>query len=193
MTIGKTVYAPDREMWWSWLEMHYKDEEEIWLIFYKKSAGKSNVSYNDAVEEALCFGWVDSKVNKRDEQSYFQYFAQRNPKSNWSRVNKQKVAKLIAEDRMSEADYAMIEEAKRRGTWDALNDVENLVIPPDMQAEFDKNPVALQYYEAFPRSVKRGILEWIFNAKRPATRVKRILQTAEMANRNERANQYRKK
>lgn len=148
--------------------------------------------YPEAVDEALCFGWVDSKPNKRDHQSYYQYFAKRNPKSNWSRVNKQKVERLLQEGRMAPPGIAMIERAKENGTWTALDDVENLLIPVDLQAEFDLNAVALKNWKEFPRSVKRGILEWIFNAKRSNTRQKRIKETVTLAARNERANQYRR-
>ncbi len=163
----------------------------MWLIIYRKSSDTPSVYYDEAVDEALCFGWIDSKPNKRDSTSYYQFFSRRNPKSNWSRVNKNKVEKLMAENRMAPAGLAMVEEAKRRGTWTALDEVENLVIPTDLQAAFKQNKDALDHWNNFPPSAQRGILEWIFNAKRPATRQKRIDETVSMAARGLRANHYR--
>jgi len=187
----KTFHAESREAWRAWLAANGQVEKSVWLIIYKKDSGVPTVYYDEAVDEAMCFGWVDSKVNKNDDQSYFQYFARRNPKSNWSWVNKEKIARLMAEGRMAEPGLAMVKLAKDTGTWTALDDVENLVIPPDMREAFEAYPNALENWEAFPRSVKRSILEWIFTAKRPATREKRIAETVSKAEENIRANQYR--
>ncbi|MEM6631207.1 MAG: YdeI/OmpD-associated family protein [Bacteroidota bacterium] len=186
----KTFYAESREAWREWLQTYHDIEKSVWLIIYKKASKVPTVFYDEAVDEAMCFGWVDSKINKKDAQSYYQYFARRNPKSNWSRVNKEKIGRLLAEGRMAEPGLNMVELAKETGTWTALDDVENLVIPPDMLEEFEKYAQAQENWEAFPRSVKRGILEWIFNAKRPATRMKRIVETVSLAEENRRANQY---
>ena len=185
------ITAETREKWRGWLKSNHQSEKSIWLIMYKKDSGRESVTYDEAVEEALCFGWIDSKPNKRDEQSYYQFFSKRNPKSNWSRKNKQTIQKLTKSGKMSEAGLEMIHLAKKTGTWTALDDVENLIIPPDLKTEFEENPVAFEHYEAFPRSVKRSILEWILNAKRPETRAKRIQETVEKASQNIRANQYR--
>lgn len=188
-----TFYAKDREAWRRWLAANHDKEKSIWLIIYKKDSDTPSVYYDEAVDEALCFGWIDSKPNKRDEESYFQFFAKRNPKSNWSRVNKEKVERLINQGLMSEAGFKMIEIAKKNGAWAALDDVENLVIPQDLQQVFDANPTAWKYFDAFPRSIKRGILEWLLNAKRPETRQKRIEETVTLAAQNIRANQYNPK
>lgn len=188
-----TFYAKDREAWRQWLQENHDQEKSIWLIIYKKDSATPSVYYDEAVDEALCFGWIDSKPNKRDEESFFQFFAKRNPNSNWSRVNKNKVERLINQGLMSEAGLKMIEIAKRNGTWTALDEVENLVIPEDLQQAFHANPTAWQYFDAFPRSVKRGILEWLLNAKRPETRQKRIEETVALAAQNIRANQYKPK
>ncbi len=143
-------------------------------------------------DEALCFGWVDSKPNKRDARSYYQYFSKRNPASNWSRVNKDKVERLLKAGLMATPGLEMVRIAKESGTWTALDNVENLVIPQDLQAAFEKYPPAADNFDQFLSSVKRGTLEWIFNAKRPATRSKRLEETASLAQKNIRANQYRK-
>jgi uncharacterized protein YdeI (YjbR/CyaY-like superfamily) len=137
------------------------------LSFAIRKSGFPSVKYPQAVDEALCYGWVDSKPNKRDDQSYYQYFAKRNPKSNWSRVNKQKVEWLPAEGRMAEPGLKMIEIAKENCAWNALDEVEKPIVPDDLQRELDQNPKALRNWKSFPPSVRRGIPEWIFNAKRP--------------------------
>jgi uncharacterized protein YdeI (YjbR/CyaY-like superfamily) len=186
----KTFHATSRATWREWLAENGENEKNLWLIIYKKQSGTPSVSYDEAVDEALCFGWIDSKINKRDENSFFQFFAQRNPKSNWSRVNKAKVEKLINAGLMTPSGYKMIEIAQQNGTWTALDDVENLINPPDLQAALDANTIAKQYFEAFPRSVKRGILEWLLNAKQEVTRTKRITEIVTLAEKNERANQY---
>ena len=186
-----TFHASTRAAWREWLSENHASPKSVWLIIYRKESNTPSVYYNEAVDEALCFGWIDSKPNKRDDESFYQYFSVRNPKSNWSRVNKDKVSRLLDENLMTEAGLAMIKTAKESGTWDALNDVENLVIPADLQVAFKQYPKAEVHFEAFPRSTKRGILEWIFNAKRAATRQKRINETAALAQENKRANQYR--
>lgn len=184
-------YAKDLVSWRAYLREHHDKSQNVWLLLYKKASGTPSVTVQEAVDEALCFGWIDSKPNKRDQDSYFLFFAQRNPKSNWSRVNKEKIARLAAEGRLSPAGLKMIQQAKESGTWNALDEVENLIIPPDMQAAFAAAiPEAKSNWDHFPRSTKRGILEWIFNAKRQATRQKRIHAAVEKASRNERANQW---
>ena len=186
-------YAKDRAAWRAWLQANHHIEKSVWLLVYKKESNIPSITYNEALDEALCFGWIDSKSNKRDSDSFYQFFAKRNPKSNWSRVNKQKVEMLIQNNLMTTAGLEMINLAKETGTWTALDEVENLTIPSDMQEKLDVNPKAKEYFELFPRSVKRGILEWILNAKRPETRLKRIEETVSLAEKNIRANQYHQK
>ena len=130
---------------------------------------------------------------KSDDQYYFQFFAKRNPKSSWSRVNKNKVNKLTAAGLMTDAGQATVDLAKQTGTWTALDDVENLLSPPDLQESLNANPTAKGYFDAFPRSAKRGILEWLLNAKTPVTHAKRIAEIVVLTERNERANQYQPK
>lgn len=188
---GIKTFSGTRKEWRSWLGNHHLTEKSVWLVIYKKDSQVPSVTYSEAVDEALCFGWVDSKPNKRDDKSYYQFFSKRNPKSNWSKINKDKVADLSQQGLMAPAGLEMVKIAKQNGTWDALNDVENLIVPKDMQLLFDQNKIAFDYWTDFPKSVKRGILEWILNAKRPETREKRIKETIELAEKNIRANQYR--
>jgi len=187
----QTFYAKTRKEWRKWLEKNHQSEKSVWLIIYKKESDTPSVYYPEAVDEALCFGWIDSKPNKRDEDSYYQFFAKRNPKSNWSKVNKEKVAKLLEKGLMHSSGLEMIEIAKQNGTWTALDEVENINIPDDLQKLFSKNKTAFENWENFPRSSKRGILEWILNAKKPETRQKRIEETISLAEKNIKANHYR--
>jgi uncharacterized protein YdeI (YjbR/CyaY-like superfamily) len=185
-------YAPDRAAWRAWLEANHATERGVWLIYFKKESGKTRVSYDEAVEEALCFGWIDSKPNKIDDLSYKQIFTPRKPKSNWSKLNKERVERLTAAGLIAPAGQKMIDLSRATGTWDALNDVEQHLVPPDLQAALEQYPEALTHWAGFSKSVRRGILEWIGNAKRPETRAARVQQTASMAAENLRA-QFDKK
>lgn len=182
----------DASQWRSWLEEHHVIEKSLFLIIYHKESGVPSVYYPEAVDEALCFGWVDSTPKKRDEQSYYVLFARRNPKSLWSAVNKAKVERLLAEGRMAAAGLQMVALAKETGTWTALDGVSALELPEDLVQAFANEPQARVYFEAFPPSARRGILEWIFTAKRPETRAQRIAETVRLAAKNERANQWKK-
>lgn len=187
----KTFHAKTRKAWRAWLAKHHQTEKSVWLIIYKKESKIPSVYYPEAVDEALCFGWIDSKPNKRDGDSYYQFFTKRNPKSNWSKVNKAKVANLIKEGLMQPAGLELIENAKQNGTWDALEEVDKLTLPNDLLERFATNKMARQNWEQFPRSSRRGILEWIMNAKKPETRQKRIEETVALAAKNIKANHYR--
>lgn len=186
-----SFYAKSKAEWRSWLSKNHDKEKAVWLIIYKKESKVPSIYYSEAVDEALCFGWVDSKPNKKDENSYYQYFAPRNPKSNWSKVNKEKVARLVREGRMHKSGYALIEAAKANGSWIALDNVEQLLIPQDLLEALKKAPNAMLYFDKFPKSSKKNILEWILNAKKEETRKKRIKETAQKAGKNIRANHYR--
>ena len=186
----KTFYAKDRKTWRRWLDKNGEAEKSVWLIIYRKNGPTQSVTYEEAVEEGLCFGWIDSKGNKRDDESYYQFFSQRKPKSNWSRINKERVARLIKEGQMTDRGLALIETAKQNGAWEALDKVNALVLPDELKKALAKNKTAKQNFEAFPPSIKRGILEWIGNAKREETRSKRIMETVTLAEKNIRANQY---
>jgi uncharacterized protein YdeI (YjbR/CyaY-like superfamily) len=187
------LYVTNREAWRQWLLQNHDTTASVWLIIYKKGSGTTSPSYEEAVEEALCFGWIDSKPNKRDEASFLQFFSQRKPKSNWSALNKKRVAAMLKANKMHASGLAMIELAKKTGTWTALDSVEALEYPPALKAAFDSNKLAAQNFDAFPKSAKRGILEWIGNAKTEATLQKRITETVALAAQNLRANQWTKK
>ena len=187
-----SVHPMTRDAWRAWLQENHMQDEGVWFIRYKKAAGKPYVDYDASVEEALCFGWIDSLPRKLDEERTMLYFAPRKDGSNWSGPNKERVEKMIAAGKMTDVGMAKVEAAKADGSWDALNEVEALIAPDDLEAAFDTYPNSRENFEAFPPSVRRGILEWILNAKRPATRAKRIDETARLAADNIRANQWRK-
>lgn len=178
------------EAWRDWFAAHHERDDGVWLITYKKATGKPTISYDEAVDEAICFGWVDSTPRKLDAERSMRYFAPRKTGSGWSRVNKDRVARMTAAGKMTPAGQDKIDAAQADGSWSALDDVENLVVPDDLAAAFATHPPAAEYWEAFPRSAKRGILEWIETAKRAPTRAKRIDETARLAAENVRANQW---
>ncbi|HEX2908691.1 MAG TPA: YdeI/OmpD-associated family protein [Phototrophicaceae bacterium] len=186
-----SIQPSSRAAWRQWLAEHHTQTEGIWLISFKKATGKPRVEYDEAVEEALCFGWVDSKGNKLDDERSMLWFAPRRAGSGWSKPNKERIARLIEAGLMMPAGLAKIEAAKEDGSWIFLDAIEALEIPPDLGQALAENPTAQGYFEAFPRSVKRAILEWIANAKRPETRAKRIAETVTLAGQNIRANQQR--
>ncbi len=187
----KSFYAKTQKEWRKWLEKNHQSEKSVWLIIYHKKSDKPSIYYDEAVEQALCFGWIDSIAHKRDEESKYQFFAVRKPKSNWSKLNRERAEKMIAENLMTSRGQEMIKLAKKTGTWEALVDVQNSVIPKDLQNLFDKNKTAFKNFQAFPPSSKRIILEWILNAKKKETREKRLEQTVALAAKNIKANHYR--
>jgi uncharacterized protein YdeI (YjbR/CyaY-like superfamily) len=186
-----SVHPLTRAEWRAWLAANHTRTQGIWLITYKKATGKPRVEYDEAVEEALCYGWVDSKPNKLDDERSMLWFAPRKPGTGWSRPNKERVERLLAAGQMAPAGMAKIEAAKQDGSWTALDAVENLEIPSDLAQALASYDAAAEHFAAFPRSAKRGILEWITNAKTAATRAKRIDETARLAAENKRANQWR--
>lgn len=187
----QVVCAKTRPEWRQWLAENHQSEKSAWLIIYHKESSTPSIYYDEAVEEALCFGWVDSKPNKRDAESYYLFMAQRKAGSKWSRLNRQRAEKMIGEGLMAPAGMALITLAKQSGTWTALEDVQNSVVPPDLENALLKNELAAKNFHAFPPSSKRIILEWILNAKKAETRQKRIEETVRLAAENIKANHYR--
>ena len=154
---------------------------------YHQKSGLPSLTYEEAVEEALCFGWIDSTSRKRDDISSYQYFAQRKPKSGWSRLNKLRVAKLSRLKLIAPAGKAVISAAKKSGAWTALDDVENFIMPPELIRALQKNKPALKNFDSFPPGARKIILHWILSAKQIETRKNRIRQTVSSAAKNIRA------
>lgn len=180
----ETCYAANRQEWREWLEKNYHTSCGIWLIYYKVKTGKPSVQYSEAVKEALCFGWIDSKVKSLDAERYQQIFTPRKPKSVWSKLNKQYIKELIEQDLMTKAGIEKIKTAQQDGSWHKLDAIEELLIPADLKQALEANETANRYFEVFNNSSKKNILFWIESAKRPDTRLKRIEQTISSAVQN---------
>lgn len=180
----KAIHAKTRKSWRTWLSKNHAKHKPVWLIFYRKGSKTRSVTYSEAVEEALCFGWIDSLVNKRDDESWYQYFAPRKPSSRWSKLNKDRVKVLLEQGLMHATGMAAIEIAKETGMWTAFDHAQAQIIPDDLLMLFKKNKKAFDNFQAFPPFAKRYTLEWIASAKRPETRKKRIEQTVILAKQN---------
>lgn len=187
----KHVEPKSRAAWRQWLEDNHTHTDSVWVVIAKKESGLPSITNNEMVEEALCFGWIDSVPNKLNAQRLKVLVSPRKAKSNWSKVNKDRATKMIKAGLMQPAGLAMIELAKKSGKWNALDDINSLKLPPDLTKTLGKNKKANSFFDQFPPSTKRGILEWIQNAKTEETRSKRIAETVTLAAKNIRANQYR--
>ncbi len=172
-------FAKDLKDWRRWLKRHHASSAGTWLIFYRKGNDIQGVDYVEAVEEALCWGWIDSLRQKLDDTRYRQTFCPRRPRSVWSAVNKARIEKLIVAGRMQPQGLATIEAAKANGSWSTSDAAENFEIPADLQAVFDANPAVQVAYQAFAPSRRKVILHWLTSAKREQTRQARIGKVVE--------------
>jgi uncharacterized protein YdeI (YjbR/CyaY-like superfamily) len=181
------VQADDRTAWRAWLSANHAMSGGAWLVTWKPASGRGSLDYEAAVEEALCFGWVDSAGGRVDEERGRLYFAPRKPRSAWSASNKARVARLIADRRMTPAGLTAIERAKANGDWESLDSVERLEIPEDLAGELGTRSPAASNFDAFPASARKQMLAWVATARRPETRATRIEAIAEAAADNQRA------
>ena len=181
------VHADDRAAWRAWLEANHAAATGAWLVTWRARTGRVRLDYDAAVEEALCFGWVDSTGGHVDDERGKLYFAPRKPRSVWAASNKLRVERLLAEGRMAPAGLAAIERAKANGSWEILDAVERLEVPDDLAAALERRPPAAANFAAFTPSARKALLGWVALARQPATRAARIAETAEAAARNERA------
>jgi uncharacterized protein YdeI (YjbR/CyaY-like superfamily) len=175
------VYVADRAAWRRWLADNHASSPGIWLVFDRKSSRPDRLAYVDAVEEALCYGWIDSTARKLDDTQYVQLMAPRKPKSTWARTNKARVERLIAEGLMTAAGLASIERAKANGSWESLDAVEALVVPDDLVAALAARPGAAERFAALAPSARKGYLHWINGAVKPETRAHRVSEVARHA------------
>ena len=169
----ETILFRNREELRAWLERNSEQKESIWVVYYKKATRKGTLTMSEITDAAVSYGWIDSQVRKVDDETSGIRMSPRNPKSNWSRVNKERVMRLIRTQQMTERGMAVVRDAKRSGTWDALNDVENLVLPQDMQGLLEREQL-MPAWEILSRSVKRGFLEQLLNIKTQATRERKV-------------------
>ena len=181
------IHVNDRETWRRWLETNHDTATGVWLVTWRARTGRIRLDYEAAVEEALCFGWVDSTGGHLDDERGKLYFAPRKRRSPWAASNKARVERLIADGRMSPAGLAAIERAKANGSWEVLDSVERLEVPPDLAAALVARPPAAGNFAAFTPSARKMLLGWIALAVRPEARARRITEVAEAAARDERA------
>lgn len=186
---GERVHPETRAAWGEWLARNHERDAGVWLITWRKHTGRPDLAYEEAVTEALRFGWVDSRGSKLDDDRTMLWFSPRRRGSAWAGPNKRRIDRLEREGRMAPAGTRLVEAAKADGSWARLDDVERLIVPADLAAAFGEHPGSRERWDAFPPSARRAILEWIVQARRDATRAKRVQETARLAARGERANE----
>jgi uncharacterized protein YdeI (YjbR/CyaY-like superfamily) len=166
-------HPPDLAAWRAWLEAHHAGRG-VWVASWRKASGRDPVPYEDLVEEAICFGWIDSTVNILDDDRGLQLMTPRKPKSGWTRLNRQRVAAMEAQGRMTAAGRRVVEAARANGYWTIYDPVEDLLEPDDLAAALDGNPAARASWDGFPPSARKQMLWSIISAQRPETRAGRI-------------------
>lgn len=171
----------NQQHWREWLEENHLTKDSVWVVFHKKSTGRATVFWGEAVDQALCFGWIDSTKKTIDSDTYKQFFTKRKPKSGWSKINKLKVDVLIAEGMMAPKGLESIAVAKENGSWTIIDEVEELTIPEDLTSAFDEKPGSLDFFNSLSKSARKQILHWLVFAKREETRQKRIAEIVESA------------
>lgn len=170
----ETFCPSNRQEWRQWLQENHQSKQFVWLVYYKKKTNIPSITWSEAVDEALCFGWIDSTAKPLDEEKYMQFITRRKPKSVWSKINKDKVQRLIEEDLMMPAGHASIDIAKKNGYWSILDEVEALIIPPDLEMGFAAQPGSKEAFLSLSKSAQKALLYGLVLAKQAATREKRI-------------------
>lgn len=180
------LYVTNRDQWRCWLKEHHDTVTVIWLVFYKKETGKPSIPYDDAVEDALCFGWIDSIVKKIDEQRYMRKFTPRNTNSVWSELNKTRVEKMIRAGRMTPAGQEKIDAAKKNGKWNKPDRPQiSFDLPPEFKQALDQNSKAKTFFATLAPSYRKHYIGWIATAKRPETRERRIKESIQLLSKNQ--------
>ena len=174
-----------RSAWRMWLATNHEAARGVWVVTWKQGAGRVGPSYEDIVEEALCFGWVDSRRQKVDADRSALLCTPRKPRSAWAATNKARIVRLIAEKKMQPSGIAAIEEAKRNGTWDATPRIDPAELPDDLARALSKNATAQKHWDAFPPSVRKQFIGWVVTAVKPETRMRRIERTVGQAKQND--------
>lgn len=176
------TYSPKSQTdWRQWLKKNHQSKQSVWLIFHTKKSNVPSLSWSDAVDEALCFGWIDSTRKKINNISFMQFFSKRKPKSNWSKINKEKVQQLIDSKRMTKQGYESVEIAKQNGYWTILDEIEEVIIPEDLEIAFKKYNGSKDYFLSLSKSTRKVILSWIILVGKQETRQKRIEEVVESA------------
>lgn len=181
------LYFASRDLWRTWLWENHLTHTGVYVILYRVSSEVPSLRWEEAVQEAICFGWIDSTVKRLDHERRRQLFTPRRPKSSWSKVNKVYVEQLVRDGLMHESGWAKIEQAQQDGSWNLLDAVENLEIPEDLQQAFAEYPVAWEHYQNFSKTYQKGYLYWLNQAKREATRQQRILEIIRCCENNQKS------
>lgn len=185
MNMSKTLYVPNRDEWRQWLEQNHDTEKEVWLIYYKKHTGKHGIPYDDAVEEALCYGWIDSIIKRIDDETFCRKFTPRKDTSQWSEANKKRVEKMIREGKMTEIGLAKIEAAKRTGKWEKpVTSRQEFKMPPELIEALATNKEAGENFDKLAPSHQRQYIGWVASAKKEETRKKRVKEAIELLEQN---------
>lgn len=177
LTDARIVTVADRGEWRAWLAANSHRESDIWLVIGRRGSNTATISHREAIEEALCFGWIDSLARKHDQHSWRQRFSPRGPRSAWSKLNRELIDDLTTRGLMTPRGHSVVDAAKATGAWSRLADAQNGIVPDDLRVSLSIDETAARHYNAFPPSTKRAILEWITTAQRPATRKRRITRT----------------
>jgi uncharacterized protein YdeI (YjbR/CyaY-like superfamily) len=186
----ETFCPASPEDWRQWLTENHSVKQSVWLVYHKKKSNNPSLSWSQAVDEALCFGWIDSTKRPIDEDTFMQFFCRRKPKSIWSKINKDKVQQLIADGLMMQAGYESIETAKQNGSWTIMDGIDELKIPKDLEKAFKTQRGSKQFFLSLSKSVRKSILQWLVLAKRPETRQNRINEIAELAAQKQKPKQF---
>lgn len=186
-----SFYPKNPKAWRNWLQKNHITKQSVWLIYYKKGSGKPSLSWSEAVDEALCFGWIDSVAKTLDEERYIQFFSKRKPRSVWSKINKEKVQRLTYAGLMTAAGQASIDTARLNGSWNTLDEVETGEIPKGLLQVFKLHQGAKPYFTGLSRSAQKAILQWLHMAKQPVTRQKRMEEIATLAAQKLKPKQFR--
>jgi uncharacterized protein YdeI (YjbR/CyaY-like superfamily) len=174
-------YPDSRQAWREWLQANHQTEQSVWVLYYKKKTNVPSLTWSEAVDEALCFGWIDSTAKPIDDQTYRQFFSKRKPNSVWSKVNKEKVKNLIEQGLMMQAGLDSIAIARQNGSWTILDEVEELIVPDDLDAALEAQTGAKAFFMSLTKSTRKAMLQWLVLAKQAATRQKRINEIADLA------------
>lgn len=186
MSQSEPLYFKDRLKWRRWLETNFENETEVWLVYYKKHTKIASIAYNDAVEEALCFGWIDGKIRRIDDERFMQRYTPRRPKSKWSMTNRKRVEKLIVEKKMMDAGLIHVKEAKKDGRWKAAYTTKKMpTMPSDLENALKLDKIAWENFNNFTKSNQLMYITYIIDAKRDDTKKRRIAKVVSRARKNE--------
>ncbi len=180
-TDTEVFYPQTVSEWRNWLQNHHDSKTSVWVVFHSKASQKPSLTWSDAVDMALCYGWIDSKKIKIDHETSHQFFSKRKPKGTWSKINKDKITALSEAGQKAKAGLDAVEIAKQNGSWTLLDEVEALIVPEDFRQALTDRPGAMDFFEGLSKSVRKMMLTWILFAKRPETRQIRIQEIAELA------------